>query len=133
MTIISQSNIKKRAYIDDVLGDVSGDRYRKTSTTADPNSSSTLLIKNTWPIPTTTSYYLVFSSCLFLAPAVFAFRNNLMFYSVVGVITTIVSALYWADAEEFCLRRRLDQWFSKKFFNHDFLFNFVYEYLFIPP
>ena len=63
--------------------------------------------RNVFPIPWHESLYLIVSSCFFLFPGYYAFRENLPFHGVVSIVTTIVSANYWRHAVE-GMRRNVD-------------------------
>ncbi len=58
------------------------------------------------------SKYLVFSSCLFVIPSVYAYHTNHHFHSGVLLSTSIVSANYWRNAT-YGWRRNLDLVFAK--------------------
>jgi hypothetical protein len=56
--------------------------------------------------------YLVLSSSLFMAPAIYGFYNNLYFLSLVLVFTSGISINHWRDAK-YSWRRIADRIFSK--------------------
>jgi len=55
---------------------------------------------------------LALSSCLFLIPSIYAYYNRLYFFSILLLMTTLISANYWRNAVE-SWRRDLDLVFSK--------------------
>ena len=55
---------------------------------------------------------LVFSSFLFLIPAIYAYYVNLYFYTILSVLTFCISVNYWRKAT-IGFRRNLDLIFSK--------------------
>jgi hypothetical protein len=55
---------------------------------------------------------LTFSSCFFLISSVHAYKNGLYFYSMLLLMTTIISANYWRNAVH-SWRRILDLFFAK--------------------
>lgn len=68
---------------------------------------------NNWPIPTSTSNWLMFSSAFFLIPGAYGAFNGLCVYGVVSTITTLISMAHWWDAQEFSRRRAVDLVVSK--------------------
>ena len=57
--------------------------------------------------PYSESKYLVFSSCFFIIPSVYAFMNYQHFYAITSLLTSICSINYWRDAR-YCYRRSTD-------------------------
>lgn len=68
---------------------------------------------NNWPIPTSKSNWLMFSSAFFLIPGAYGAFNGLGVYGVVSTITTLISMAHWWDAQEFSRRRAVDLVVSK--------------------
>ena len=56
--------------------------------------------------------WLVISSFFFIIPAIYAFLYKLYFYSILLLLTSIISANYWRKAT-FSWRRNLDLIFAK--------------------
>ena len=59
--------------------------------------------------------WIVFSSSLFLLPAVYGLYKELYIWSILLCITTLISVNYWRDATD-SWRRNLDLWFAKFIF-----------------
>lgn len=71
--------------------------------------------RNKYPIPHTDAYCLVSSSCFFLIPAYYAFYRGLIYYSILSIVTCIISINYWRLAIP-GLRRSLDLVIAKTSF-----------------
>jgi len=58
------------------------------------------------------SKWLVLSSFFFTFPSIYAYINNLYYYSILLVFTSLISANYWRKAT-YSIRRNLDLFFAK--------------------
>lgn len=61
-----------------------------------------------WPPPLSRSIWLVFSSCFFLVPGLYAFINSCFFIGLVSSLTTLMSVAHWVKAES-GLRQKIDR------------------------
>jgi hypothetical protein len=73
---------------------------------------------------------LCMSSCFFLIPSIYAYKNGLYFYSILLLLTTIVSTNFWRNAID-SWRRDLDLFFAKVSFIV-FCSNGVYYIRYLP-
>lgn len=58
------------------------------------------------------THKIVLSSFFFIIPSIYAYINNLYYYSVLLIFTSLISANYWKKAT-YSWRRNLDLCFSK--------------------
>ena len=69
--------------------------------------------------------WLILSSCLFIIPAIYSYYNNLYIYSLILVLTTIISINFWRDAT-YSWRRIMDRIFAKIAFMFFFINGIIY-------
>lgn len=81
--------------------------------------------KNNFPLSNFHSNCLCFSSLFFLIPSLYAFNNNLKYYGLLSLLTSIISINFWRNAID-GFRRKLDAVFAKVSFMIYFITGFNY-------
>jgi hypothetical protein len=69
--------------------------------------------KNNFPLSNFHGNCLCFSSLFFLIPSYYGFNNNLKYYGLLSLVTSIISINFWRDTTELGFRRNLDSFFAK--------------------
>jgi hypothetical protein len=69
----------------------------------------------TYRCPQNESIWLVYTSLLFIIPAIYSYYKSFFFYSILFILSTIISISYWINP--ICgWRRNLDHIYAKLFF-----------------
>ena len=69
--------------------------------------------------------WLILSSLLFIIPAIYSYYNNLYIYTIILILTTIISVNFWRDAT-YSWRRISDRIFAKLAFVFFFINGIMY-------
>jgi hypothetical protein len=69
--------------------------------------------------------WIILSSCLFIIPAIYSYYNNLYIYTIILVLTMIISINFWRDAT-YSWRRISDRIFAKLTFIFFFINGIIY-------